>query len=166
MYITIVFILTGLRRCYFINVLGNIENSVRVCIIFHNMVGCASVCAVTWRSPRTPRLFRHSFSILVVCVHRSCRTCDRLLVADSHIIHISASALFRIIDLFIPEIFHSEIILKKRQHLRVLTKETRRYILCCQILPPGCPNSSHSDRIYPCFPLSSNILFMSLGGLC
>ena len=73
MYITIVFILTGLRRRCIINALGYVEESVKVCIIFHNMVGWASVCAVTWRSPCARRLFLHSFSIQAVCVHRNSR---------------------------------------------------------------------------------------------
>lgn len=164
MYITIVFILTGIRRRCIINALGYVQNSVKVCIIFHNMVGWASVCAVTWRSPCALRLFLHSFSIQAVFVHRNSRTCDWLLVADSHVIHMSVTGLFRIIGLFIPEILRSKT-KKKKQHLRVLTKRIRRYSLCCPILPPGGSDSSLSDRIYPCLPVSPNILFMNLGGL-
>jgi hypothetical protein len=163
MYITIVFILTGLRRRCIINALGYVENSVTVCIIFHNMVGWASVCAVTWRSPCALRLFLHSFSIQAVCVHRNSRTCDCLLVADRHFNHIWVSILFRIIGLFIPEVLQRK---KKKQNLCLLTEGTRRYTLFCPILPPGGPDSSLSDRIYPCLPISPIILFMNLSGLC
>ena len=103
MYITIVFILTGLRRRYIINALGYVENSVKVCIIFHNMLGWASVCAVTWRSPCALRLFLHSFSIQAVYVYRNSRICDCLLVADRHVSHISV--LFIIIGLFSPKYY-------------------------------------------------------------
>jgi hypothetical protein len=131
---------------------------------FLKMVGWASVCAVIWRSPCALRLSLHSFPLKTVCVYRNSRNCDCcLLVADSHVIHSSISVLFRIIGLFIPEILQNEI--KKTALVRTNERDKKVYFVLSSITTRG-PDSSHLDRIYTRVPVSPNILFMNLGGLC